>query len=896
MLTADQTDRPSVVTDSFCWSCGVPDPDSDPCPSCGAPPRPRPVAHSEMIGATASIRQRLRNRCGIVVAESPTSALLAFEDATVAEAPKEKLSDIVNAKNGARSTAWMLVSASRRVNADDRRKFDELVASFVLTLVGGSVDEARAFVLDALDADCPAWLDRIHLTTSERDFLYASYQADRGNTAAALERLLRLPEDRYPTKDLVFLRCSASIKEDANALDKVRRHLQPFDDRPIARTLLRTFGDEDLDDATWLGSAKAVLGKVAHTTEVNFPRALARRFVESMETGSSLPDDSWSLGAEARLHMLAHAARSGGPAPEVTLDDLQGAPDPLIDEAIDLGVLTVSTSDRDQPLARYALSRTDPEALTHDDLVELGYTSELARRAFLRSDRESLESLPRSPAIDQLRVLDALRAGDFRGASRGVEHFEGQARDKVTSIAESLAEGSIDSATNEVLTDGTTWPILASLLPDDPAALNTLSATRPALRGIAAWRALSGSLSRLWEWDWEGALTEAKRCLIVARDEQTRDEALNLIACAKWELGDEAGAVAALSSALEGSYTEGLQVNIGVVAASLEPQLAGEHLGKLAVEAPTLQMRVAGAGRALELWYADPDPWDTQESEHSLPTQLRDALRALVRSDIDEVAFVRFTRTMSRWDEDWLAEAGNLVGSPFEGSAAAAVYQAKARDFEEFVKALADVVIQETPPEWATDERDNLVGSAIAALDPDEANPMAASFGLMLIDGGLPMEARVYIDLVAFTVVGVCAGIDPTEGEPKERFLDLVVQARERIGEVSAEEQDRSNKILDFATSRVIGSIAAARANQYDQVVDLFNRVASQLYGVPSRQINRGAVRSGTQSAVDFLADSVRILDRLIAHAPAEDLRQRLTEFRDEVRQLRASFDRLRGS
>jgi len=830
------------------------------------------------------------------VAETATSALLAFPDASVSEAPGEKLGDIGRAKSGARSSAWTLVSASRRIKPNDRKKFDELITSFVLTLINRSIHDARAFALDALDADCPAWLDRIKLTKSERDFLVASYYAARGKNAMALERLLRLPRDRYPTKDLVFLRCMGTIKADLTKHDEIRRQLQFFGDRPITQALLSTLNDDNLDDETWLRSAGAVLDKVPEDAEVTFPRALAARFVNAMETRSTLPDDTWKLGAESRLYQLAQATRSGGPAPQITLADLEDAPECLMDDAIELGALIVSAADREKPHAKYVLARTDPEVLGHDDLVELNYQAELARRAFLRSDRETLASLAKGQISDQFKFLEALRTGDFEGAVGGLASFEGLTRDKVASLAQSLAKGSIDHASNEVLTDGTTWPVLAPLLPEDPSALNNLSASRPALRGIVAWRALSGSVARLWDWDWEGALSEAKRCLLVARDEHTRDEALNLIACAEWELGDDADAIAALSSALEGSYTEGLQVNIGVVAASLEPQLAGEHLGKLAVEAPTLGMRVAAARRALELWYADPDPWETQESEHVLPTQLRNALRTLVRSDIDEASFVRFTRTMSRWDEDWLGRPGQLSGSRFEGSLAAAVYQAKARDFQEFVKALAGVVAREDAPEWATDERDNLVGSALEALNPEEANPMATSFGLVLIDRGLPMEAEAYIDLVGFTVVGICAEIDPSEAEPKERFLDLVAQARQRIDEVKAQERERSSGLLDFAIMRVARTIALARMNQSSEVIDLYNDVLIRVRGVPSHQVNRSALRSATQPAVDFLSDTERILERIIANVSDPDLTGQLSEFRNEIRQLLTEFNRLRSS
>jgi hypothetical protein len=687
-----------------------------------------------------------------------------------------------------------------------------------------------------------------------------------------------------------------AIQANPSAEEGVREQLGSFSDRPIARAILATMSGGDLDDQTWVRVATSVLDRATPSAEASFPRSLAAQFVEAVSTDSPSPEGCADLCPEARLLQLAISSASGRPTLEVSLSDLEGAPDSLVDEAIEVGALRVSPADRESPLARYVLARTDPEVLGHDDLVELNHYTEIARRAFLRADRVVLESLPQSRHTDQLRVLDRLRAGDFQHALDELDRFDGQTRAKVGSVASSLEQGSLEAASNEVLTDGTTWPVLAKLLPEDPSVLNSVSTSRPALRGIAAWRALSGAVSRLWEWEWEGALVEAKRCLLVARDEQTRDEALNLIACAEWQLGDDADAIAALSSALEGHYTEGLQVNIGVVAAALEPRTAGEHLGKLAAQAPTLGMRAAAASRALDLWYADPDPWDTDEGDHALPAELREALRQLVRSPIDETTFVHFVRTMSRWDEDWLGAEGSLSGSPYERSTAAAVYQAKARDFEAFVKALAEPVSRDDPPSWATEERDNLVGSAIAALNPEHANPMAASFGLLLIDNGLPMEASVYIDLVAFTVVAVCRGIDPSEGEPKERFLDMLAQARLRIPDVSQDEQERSGTVLDFAASTIVRSIAAARATQYDQVVDLYNNLASRLRGVPGYQINRGAVRGSTQPAVDFLSDTARMLERLITQTPEAELKQQLSEFRDQVRTLLTALNRVRGS
>ncbi|MEX0754984.1 MAG: hypothetical protein WD556_07695 [Actinomycetota bacterium] len=895
MLSTDQADHRGIASTGFCWSCGIPDPVSDPCEACGLSARPKPLARFELVGATAYINQRLKSRSGIVVAETPSSAVLAFADATHIEVPRNKLKGVSKGEYGARCSAWSLVVASRTINPKDQTKFDGLIASVVGKLVSQSIDQARGFALDALDADCPGWLEKIYLTTGERDFLYASYHAGRGSTGAALKHLLLLPEDRYPTKDRIALRCIGAIQADVATHEGVRLQLQPFAERPIAGGLLSLLGGEELDAEEWVRTANSVLSKAAPGEEDRLPRNLVAEFLESLSTGSALPPGTRELGAQVRVFALAHAIRTGASPQEVSLTDLGDMPESLLDDAIDQSAVTISPNEQNHASAKYVLARTKPGVLTQEDLVTLHLEEELARRAFLRSDQKALQEFPKTSVTDQLMVLDRLRSGDVEGAVGDIGAFEGKRREKVQNIADCLSRGSIDSATNEVLTDGTTWPILAPLLPEDSSELSSLGAARPTLRGIAAWRSLSGAVSRLWDWDWEGAAVEAKRCLLVARDEPTRDEALNLIACARWQLGDDADAIAALSSALEDAYTEGLQVNMGVVATSLDPRLAGEHLGKLAINAPTLALRAAAAGRALELWYADPNPWDTDVGEQSLPPELLKALRQLVCSDIDEATFARFARTLSRWDEDWFGDSRQMMSGPFEGSAAARVYQAKARDFEEFIKVLAQIMAQDDPPGWATEECEGLIASALTALDPDDTNPIAASFGLVLIDGGLPMEAEVHVNLVSFTIVAICDGIDPAEGEPKERFLDMVVQARGRLAQMSGEERERSSRLLDFAASRVVGAIAAARAHQYDQVIDLYNDIASHLRGVPRRQINMSAVRDGTQPAVDFLVETSQLLDRLITQELEQDLKRQLEEFRKEMRTLLTAFSRLRG-
>lgn len=832
-----------------------------------------------------------------MVGESAEEALILFADATVGEIAKVKV-DVVERADApsCRTSAWTLVTGSRALATSERRRFDELIASHVVKLADRSAAEQRAFALDALDADLPAWLDKIALSATEKDFLFASHQADRGNVAAALERVLALPEDRYPTKDLLLLRCLGATLHDETARISTIRHLRRFPGRPVAQGLLSILDGTDVDEQVWLQAAAVILDRCPPEAEMSLPRAEAARFIKCLASGAGTPAGSNVLGGDVVTLTLCEASRGDGTPPSgLTVADLSGAPRALVDDAIDLGVLTVSPGDRADPLGRYLLARTDPSSLTHDDLVELDFGAEIARRAYLRADHAELAALPHTPEYERLQALDSARAGELDGVTARLDSFEGQDKGKLASVIGALRSGSLVEVTNEVLTDGTTWPVLARLLPEDTGELAAISGSRPALRGIAAWKTLSKGVSDLWAWDWDGALLEAKRCLQVTREVGTRDEALNLIACAQWCLGNDLEAISALRSALEIGHTEGLQVNIGVVAASLDPVLAGEHLGELASQAPTLALRCAAATRALSLWFEDPAPWD-RAGEHALPTTLRDAIRALVRSQIPEPDFVRFARTLSNWDSTWLGEESNLADGPFAGTLVASVFQAKARDFIEFVTALAGATTGGEAPAWALEDRDSLVGAAIAGLNPENKAPMATSFALVLLDNGLQIAPGPFIDLVAFTVLGICGEIDPKEGEPKERFLDDLDSARPLVDYLPEGDRPRASELLGMATMRLAGSIVNARTIQHDQVVALFNNMNTQLMRVPANRINRSAVRENTKPAIGFLTDTARILSRVIAVVPDQEYRDALEGFLAQVKELRTAFKRLGGT
>ena len=87
--------------------------------------------------------------------------------------------------------------------------------------------------------------------------------------------------------------------------------------------------------------------------------------------------------------------------------------------------------------------------------------------------------------------------------------------------------------------------------------------------------------------------------------EALRDEALNLMACAHWQLGNDEEAQQALTAAIEGSRNPSLQVNLGVVAAGLDPEVAALELARLVNEAQSLELRTVAAMKAVSKQVSD---------------------------------------------------------------------------------------------------------------------------------------------------------------------------------------------------------------------------------------------------------------------------------------------------
>jgi hypothetical protein len=844
------------------------------------------MSRSAVIGRVFKIRKGLRKRRAIALDDSTSGAQLLLDGGGIQDVAKSDLGTPEPSSFGAGNTlsrGWPLILAAMAVESGrESTVWDPSVLRGAGMALCSTLEETRLFALDALAAGVTDLILQLSLSDSEKNWLLASHHAARDNIAVALEHLVRLPRDAYPEKDRIVARCWPEIVKGAVDRGLIDSHLRPFRDRSPLSDLLSRLLMGDPGDVASLQKEVTALVETLGLADDSAPRRRAEALLAGLAAGVTFEEDVSAFGSRASLLAALAHAKGRSPAPSfVDVGAVLRESPSIRDDVFDAGLVgpeDIRRVPREEAVG--LLARIAPWDLTDEEVAASGLHEELARRAFLAGDRRRLESLPMGPIRERFLLLDDLRAGrtdTFDGASQFLLATE---RRVGSDLVAWLRAGGDDPVPLSLLADPSTWETIRSTT-DAPI----LPAHGPGVEAFHVWFQLHNAKAALFDWNWGGALESAKNCLRVASDEAVRDEALNMIACAHWQLKNDEAAIQALEQALEGSYTEGLQTNIGVVAAGLEPQIAGEHLGQLALEAPTLKLRVAAAMRALGLWTLTREQWEADEGGEEMPAKLRGALRSLATQRVELDQFRKIVKLLANWDAEWLGDPSNLASSPHRETLEAEVYVALAQGFPEFVKVLAPA-LRSSDAAWLAEERDQMIDAALGTLVTDSPSLGAAFFGLEILKAGIPLEAERRIPLTAFAVAAVAANIDPQEGEPKDEFLDMLIAAKNWLSAVPEGDRERVSGALDYAFVRLGVAYGAARSTQFNQVVEAYNQILFRIRGAPVWRIDRSVVRRATDPLLQFCDETARLMNQLVPHVTETELREGLEELRVEAQRL----------
>lgn len=572
---------------------------------------------------------------------------------------------------------------------------------------------------------------------------------------------------------------------------------------------------------------------------------------ERLSLASRTP--GWFAATSSRA--AAYSVLSGGSPQAARQIDIGGLSLSAVDDLIDAGAsVTASTIDgavdvddmQGVSWSTYIAARTRPDELTTDAVIALKFAGEAYRR-YLRGDDDVAAAMP------GLKLKDAMAA---RSIAKGDQPVEEAHDPLLRELADALKAGAAGSASAELLADSSTWGVLIS---------KGVRASRDGGSQSEQYEdlfALHQAREALFSWNWARAQEIARDRLRGARREAVRDELLNLIACGLWLEDRPEPALAALDSALEGEYTEALLTNAAVVATELEHWSAIQRFVKIAREAPSSQQRAMAAERALLLWVND-DARIWADDDETIPEDILAALRPLIREQIPTERYLRIVRTLAIHDSNWLAAQPPGAFGRNAGSAAARIFQGRARGVEEFVAELSKELRTGLAEKWVEEERDSVVEAAVNILAEQNDEMGGAFFGLTLLKGGLPLEPRQRVPLTCFTVMSITQNIDTDQGEPKDELIDWVIGAKHALASLDEEDRRLLAPLVTLAGEELARTFARARAPQIDQAREAIVRVTAQLAGMPSWQINHEKVQEVMAPLSKFCSETWQVLHKV---------------------------------
>lgn len=845
----------------FCCACGL----SGNGPICPCGSEVRPVrARATSIGSTFMVRKGLRRREALVLAENSETALVLFpgnEEVTIPLAKLRK-SPIAFDQSAIPSPLFRLHMLTDHPDWAGSLRLRLAQETKALTV---QPDEARLFALSAIAAGAAHLIKRCGLTATEIAWLKMHAAAFADDWTRALDLAVGFEADTYPDRGAVIVRALANLEPadlSSEALDAISALSPGLEGSQLARALIGDLPLESMPDAL------DQVARFGNLDDANRKRLewLADPTAPPAQISYDNPTLEWALtmpggpGVSIRLERLAQIAHDS---------------ESLADDLIDQGSHISDASTATEPVELYLVARANVDDLDTHQLETIGHEWELARRAYSKTGDATLDTLAEGPAADHYRALDALRNGDTT-SGENLHHPDGPLLATVTTLSTGILN-------DDALQDPTTWPIIGELITADAAARFPEAG--------AQWN-LQDAYAALHQWDWDQASSRARAVLKYADTEVLRDEALNVMAFCLYQNSEDDAAIQALEKALEGDYSANLQANIGIVAEHLNPEAAARHLGELADEAPTTELRLAAVRRAFGIWNTNRPVWEEDDDEVELPDRLRSVLRRVATEGTNPEDHREIIKILANTDSTWLSDTANTSRSPHADTWDHKVYVARASsDPTKFIDALTEAIKAKPNESWIVEERDMFVEAMSRLIfdSPESVGP--AMWAFAAIDRGLPMEPREQVILTAGALFQIFRQLVSEESLPADRLLTHLNTAISLHHGLDADDKEQLRPLIHMAFNGYATAVGVAAEKMTLEIAKAADELANQISYVPyGQRINWTAVRSSTSQLASAVDEAIGYIDTALSNAYSDDLREQLLGARENALKLRTSI------
>ena len=887
---------------AFCRSCGKAIRGTEGfCVDCGTSLAGPADESASLVGRTVAYKIGLRSKIAIVLADGGESLTLLVND-TVVETGREKVKEDWNrpllvspqsvASQG-RSAAYRLLLATARLNPVTRQKVETYLSQSL-----GSIPARRSFALAALERNDLQSVRHSGLTATEQAWLLLWHHHDASHWEAAFEQLQLLPPSGYPDK-LGFVASAWTLLIVTDLRRRVMAEHLAGIQHPLASLLGLLLKDDEASSTTWLDAPApnwadqtAVPGVTFDAGTFDHLRLVSRDLKDVSDEAGPRSDNT----AARILHALRRGQWRGRISTPPPPDEILSFEEPIVDSLIDLGLVgrevLFSAAAAGNPATGYLRARLSAGELSDDELTALGHHGEQARRLFLAG---------KAPATDgdgstgsEYRVFELLRRlrdGDRTVLGELVPLLPATNQAVAVAVGRSLNSGTVDSA---ALVDRSTWPLLSTLLPSGPE----LAKAPAPVRRLGEWRSLAQAKQELFDWDWAAAAATARECLRLAEDEDVRDEALNLLACALYHQGNAAGSSAALRDALAGLDSPELIINYSIVAGQHDPLAASTELARLAMDAPTLDLRVTAAYGASRLWDESTNGPDGTDDGVSPPQALLLAVRRLSVEPTSLEDHRNLMNFLSWADDEWLADERNTKGSVHAQHPHHQYLVARAKGIEQQATALARFLRADPTDEWLARTRDELVSFLITAMDceRDEANLYAAFLSLELTGKKVPVEVadQILLPVLAVREIALDWMKNDREGYLTPELLDAVVAAEQLLRRSPSIEQAADYRELIATTVEGVVAVSfGGWAEEAHAIAGVHDEIVDELAGLYPSQINRQVVRQNTDPLLKGVGDLDRLVRLARQHVTNREMIDEIDTFLRNLSELTAALRRL---
>ena len=404
---------------------------------------------------------------------------------------------------------------------------------------------------------------------------------------------------------------------------------------------------------------------------------------------------------------------------------------------------------------------------------------------------------------------------------------------------------------------------------------------------------LAAATNSLLDWRWSDAASLARECLRVAKDEDVRDEALNVLAGSLAMQGEPEKALQALQKAVEGKWNLALQVNLAVIATTEDPSVASSQMSFIIDGASGAEEKLRAARLAIRLWReSQGDELDDDDRDAPAPQLLAAIYGVLTASDLTEEDFFDIGVFLARIDNDDATLNAAIASSAFSGSLSTKVIKAQRMSFSDFVDALVETSSKDTNHElpWIQDQVDSLVFAVNSRLaDGDNDDAVAISMAFNFLDNGLDCSNFPRIAL-RFLLEMRLPKVVRTDSAPSDKFAQWHGVARRAMTNIAMEpEQLDILKGLEQSAGNVLGALTHRYYLDIGiKVEQAANNVAARMRGFLNRlTADKDEARRMCNDIANVCREAIAAYALVIPFVAEPGIRKEMTE-------IKAAFENIR--